>query len=56
MTVIKLVIAGILFIGGFVLFAVAPELSGWQAEVFFAGILCIAMSFGLPMTLASARR
>ena len=56
MTVIKLVIAGIFFIGGFVLFAVAPELTSWQAPVFFAGILCIALSFGLPMSAAPARR
>ncbi|MFC4243274.1 hypothetical protein ACFOYW_07795 [Gryllotalpicola reticulitermitis] len=56
MTVIKLVIAGIFFIGGFVLFAVAPELPSWQAPVFFAGIVCIALSFGLPMTTATARR
>jgi len=56
MTVIKLVIAGILFVGAFVLFAVAPEAWGWQAEVFFAGIVAMAVSFLLPMTLASSRR
>lgn len=56
MTVIKLVIAGILFVGGFVLFAVAPEVAGWQAEVFFGGIIAIAIAFILPMTLASTRR
>ena len=56
MTVIKLVIAGILFVGGFVLFGLAPEVLGWQAVVFFAGIICMALAFLLPMTLASARR
>jgi len=53
MTVIKLVIAGIFFVGGFVLFAVAPELPSWQAAVFFGGILSIALSFGLPMNVFS---
>ena len=53
MTVIKLVIAGIFFVGGFVLFAVAPDLPSWQAPVFFAGILSIALSFGLPMNAFS---
>ncbi|GAA4174508.1 hypothetical protein [Gryllotalpicola koreensis] len=51
MTVIKLVIAGIFFAGGFVLFAVAPELPSWQALVFFAGIVSIALSFALPMNV-----
>ncbi|GAA4187563.1 hypothetical protein GCM10022288_12720 [Gryllotalpicola kribbensis] len=53
MTVIKLVIAAIFFAGGFVLFAVAPELPSWQAPVFFAGIVAIALSFALPMNVFS---
>jgi len=53
MTVIKLVIAGIFFVGGFVLFAVAPELHSWEAPVFFAGIISIALSFALPMNVFS---
>ena len=53
MTVIKLVIAGIFFVGGFVLFAIAPELPSWQALVFFAGIVSIGLSFALPMNVFS---
>jgi hypothetical protein len=51
MTVIKLVIAGIFFVGAFVLFAIAPDLPSWQAPVFFAGIISIALSFALPMNV-----
>ncbi|GAA4166544.1 hypothetical protein GCM10022286_31330 [Gryllotalpicola daejeonensis] len=53
MTVIKLVLAAIFFVGGFVLFAVAPELQGWQAAVFFGGIVSIALAFALPMNVFS---
>ncbi|MCL2516279.1 MAG: hypothetical protein FWD85_12890 [Microbacteriaceae bacterium] len=53
MTVIKLVIAGILFLGGFVLMGYAPELSSWQAPVFFGGIIAVALSFALPMNVFS---
>ncbi|HEY0247037.1 MAG TPA: hypothetical protein VGC45_02150 [Gryllotalpicola sp.] len=49
MNVIKLVIAGIFFFGGFALFALAPTLTSWEAPIFFGGIVSIALSFALPM-------
>jgi len=53
MNVIKLVIAGILFLGGFALMGYAPEVSAWQAPMFFAGIVSVAASFGIPIHLFS---
>ncbi|WP_022882748.1 hypothetical protein [Gryllotalpicola ginsengisoli] len=53
MTVIKLVIAGIFFVGGFVLFAIAPEVQGVESLLFFCGILAIALSFALPIHVFS---
>lgn len=50
MNVVALIISMIFFIGGLLLMGYAPEMTSFQAPVFFAGILCVALSFGLPMT------
>jgi hypothetical protein len=31
----------------------APEVSSWQAPMFFAGIVSVAASFGLPLNVFS---
>lgn len=53
MTVIKLVIAFIFFFGGLALMAYAPEMSSWQAPMFFGGIISIALAYALPMNVFS---
>lgn len=53
MTVIKLVVAGVLFMGSWVLMGVAPHVAGLEALIFFAGILAMALAFALPVHVFS---
>ncbi|GAA2051417.1 MULTISPECIES: hypothetical protein [Leifsonia] len=39
----------ILFLVGIFLLGLADTLPAWQGLVFFAGIVCIALSFGIPV-------
>jgi hypothetical protein len=39
----------LLFLIGIFLFGLAATVAGWQGLIFFAGILCIALSFGIPV-------
>jgi hypothetical protein len=47
--VIAFILCFLLFLVGLFLFGLAPTLPGWEGAVFFAGILCIALSFGIPV-------
>jgi hypothetical protein len=47
--VIAFILCFLLFLVGLFLFGLAPTLSAWEGPVFFAGILCIALSFGIPV-------
>lgn len=38
-----------LFVGGIVIMGFAVTLPAWQGLVFFSGIVCIALSFALPI-------
>ena len=38
-----------LFLVGLFLLGLAATLPGWEGLVFFAGILCVAASFGIPV-------
>lgn len=51
MNVIALIVSFVLFLGGMFLMGLAPELESFQALVFFGGIVSIALSFGLPMSV-----
>jgi hypothetical protein len=50
-TVIAVIVCFALFVGGLLLFGIAPTLTDWQAAVFFAGILCVAASLAIPVHL-----
>jgi len=39
----------ILFLVGLFLLGLAPTLPAWEGVVFFGGIVCIALSFGIPV-------
>ncbi|MDR6611302.1 MULTISPECIES: hypothetical protein [unclassified Leifsonia] len=39
----------ILFLVGLLLLGFADTFPAWQGLVFFAGIVCIALSFGIPV-------
>jgi hypothetical protein len=49
MNVVALIVSFVLFLGGLALMGIAPELPGGEAFVFVGGIVCIALSFGLPI-------
>lgn len=49
MKVIALVISFVLFLGGLALMGYATTFSTAQGVVFIGGILCVALSFGLPI-------
>jgi hypothetical protein len=55
MTVIKLVISLILFVGGLALMGYAPEFPSWQAAGFLGGIIAVALAFALPMNVYAKR-
>jgi hypothetical protein len=48
-TGIALIISLALFLGGLLLMGIAIELPAWQALVFFAGIVAVALSFAIPI-------
>lgn len=50
MNAIALFVSGVLFLGGLFLMYLASTLAAGQGFVFFGGIICVALSFGLPMT------
>ena len=47
--VIAFILCFLLFLVGIFLLGLADTLPAWQGLVFFAGILCIALSFGIPV-------
>jgi hypothetical protein len=47
--VIAFILCFLLFLGGIFLLGMADTLPGWEGLTFFAGILCIALSFGIPV-------
>jgi hypothetical protein len=49
MNVIALIVSGVLFLGGLFLMYLAATLDAAQAVVFVSGIICVALSFGLPI-------
>ncbi len=50
-TGISVVVCIALFVGGIILFGVAPTLTAWQGVVFFCGILCVALALAIPVHL-----
>ncbi|GAA1438658.1 hypothetical protein [Leifsonia poae] len=48
-TVIGVIVCFALFLGGLLLFGIATTLPAWQAAVFFAGIVCVALSIAIPV-------
>jgi hypothetical protein len=49
MNVVALIVSFVLFLGGHALMGFAPELPGGEAVALVGGIVCIALSFGLPI-------
>ncbi|MEO8906914.1 MAG: hypothetical protein ABI310_02445 [Microbacteriaceae bacterium] len=49
MNVIALIVSFVFFLGGLFLMYLAATLTAFQAETFIGGILCVALSFGLPI-------
>jgi hypothetical protein len=49
MNVIALIVSFVLFLGGLALMGFAAEFIGWQGVTFIGGVLCIALSIGLPV-------
>lgn len=49
--VIAFILCLLLFLVGLFLFGLAATLGAWQGVVFFAGIVCVALSFGIPVHL-----
>jgi hypothetical protein len=50
-TVFFLLLSLALLVGGIFLFGLAPTLPGWQALVFFCGILSVTLAIALPMNI-----
>lgn len=48
-TAFFLILCLALLIGGLALFGLAPTLPAFQALVFFAGIICVTLSFFIPI-------
>ncbi|WP_298228174.1 hypothetical protein [Gryllotalpicola sp.] len=53
MVIIKLIVAGVFFLGGWALFGVAHYVPGSEAVTYFAGIVAEALAFALPIHLFS---
>ena len=53
-TVVTAIVSGILFLGGFALFAIAFEVTAFMPVIFFLGILAIALSIIIPAHLLPA--
>lgn len=51
MNVVALIVSGVLFLGGMALMGYAPEATGWEGLTFFSGIIAMALSFWIPMTV-----
>lgn len=47
--VIAFILCFLLFLAGLFLLGLAAALPAWEGMVFFAGIVCIALSFGIPV-------
>lgn len=51
--VLAFVFCFLLFVTGLFLLGLADTLPAWQGVVFFAGIICVALSFGIPAHVLS---
>ena len=49
--VIAFILCLALFLVGLFLLGLAVTLPAWQGLVFFSGIVCVALSFGIPVHL-----
>lgn len=49
--VLALIVSFVLFLGGLLLMGYSFVIPGLEAAVFFAGIIAISLSFGLPIHL-----
>ncbi|MCI0157021.1 hypothetical protein KNO15_09975 [Leifsonia shinshuensis] len=47
--VIAFILCFLLFLVGLFLLGLADTLPAWEGLVFFAGIVCVALSFGIPV-------
>ncbi len=47
--VIAFILCFLLFLVGLFLLGLADTLPSWEGLVFFAGIVCVALSFGIPV-------
>ncbi|WP_199245853.1 hypothetical protein [Leifsonia sp. AG29] len=52
-SVIAFILCFLLMLFGIFLLGVATTLPAWQGLVFFGGIICIALSFGIPVHVLS---
>ena len=55
MNAVPFVIAMALFVLGMWLFSVAPEVVGFEAILFFGGIVCVALALAVPVNLLGHR-
>jgi hypothetical protein len=55
MNAVPFVIAMALFVFGMWLFSVAPEVVGFEAILFFGGIVCVALALAVPVSLLGHR-
>ena len=55
MNAVPFVIAMGLFVFAMWLMSVAPELEGFEAISFFAGIVCVALALAIPVNLLGRR-
>ena len=51
MNVVVFLIAMGIFVFGLWLMSIAPELAGFQAIIFFGGILCAAIAVAIPVNI-----
>ncbi|GAB3797084.1 hypothetical protein GCM10028798_07790 [Humibacter antri] len=51
MNVVALIVSGVLFLGGLALMGYAPEVTDWESLTFLGGIIAMALSFWIPMTV-----
>lgn len=51
MNVVAFIIAMAFFVFGMLLMGYAPELAGFEALIFFGGILSVALSVAIPVNI-----
>lgn len=49
------IVSFLFFVVGLLLFGAAFNVAAFQALVFFAGILCVCLSFGIPAHILAKR-